>query len=361
METQFTQRPGDNFREGMIVASPPHQGAVAWCAVFAGAVASAALSLILLLLGTGLGLTLVSPWANEGISGTSFGISSILGITVISLLASAIGGYIAGRLRTRWLDTPSDEVFFRDTAHGFLSWSVATLGTAALLTSVIGTIVGGGVKAAATVAGNTAAMTGGAAIGLAASNNNNGEDKNGASESGNMPMLYLLDSLLRNNSNSQNTDAQNTNAQQTNNQQADNQQSPLRSENSPDATAENPSAYSVGPENRNMHHNIPKAEIARIFMNAIATGSLPENDLKYTAQIVARSANIDQQTAEKRVADTFAALQTKLQEAESSAREAADTARELSAKTSLWLFISLLIGAFVASLMAVYGGRQRDL
>lgn len=355
METQFTQRPGDNFRDGMNAAPPLHESAVAWCAVFAGAVASAALSLILLLLGTGFGLTLVSPWASEGISSTTFGISSILGITLISLLASAIGGYLAGRLRTRWTNTHNDEVFFRDTAHGFLSWSVATLGTAALLTSVIGTIIGGGVKATAAVAGNAASMASGAAVAAAA---NNSDDKSGTHERNNMPMLYLLDSLLRNDTNapqptrvSQPTDAP----------QPTNQQSPLGSENSPDTAVENIPASSARTENMGRQHNAPKAEIARIFMNAIAMGSLPQNDLQYAAQLVARTANIDQQTAEKRVADTFATLQTKLQEAETLAREAADTAREVSATAALWLFISLLIGAFVASLMAVYGGRQRDL
>src|SRR5690606_22986280 len=135
------------------------------------------------------GLTLVSPWSSEGISTTSFGVTSILGVTVISLLASAIGGYLAGRLRTRWTNTPRDEVFFRDTAHGFLSWSVATLGTAALLTTVVGGIIGGGVKAGAAVAEGAGNMVGGAALMM-----HGNEDKN---PQANSPLPYLLDSLLR--------------------------------------------------------------------------------------------------------------------------------------------------------------------
>lgn len=186
-------------------------------------------------------------------------------------------------------------------------------------------------------------MAGGAAIALAA---HNSDDKSGMHERHTMPMLYLLDSLLRSD---------------TNAPQPTNPQSPLGAENSPATAAENTPAPSSGEKNMARQHNNPKAEIARIFMNAIAMGSLPQNDLQYAAQLVARTANIDQQTAEKRVADTFATLQTKLQEAETLAREAADTAREVSATAALWLFISLLIGAFVASLMAVYGGRQRDL
>src|SRR5215510_9656349 len=109
------------------------RSAVSWGAVFAGAAAAAALSLILLLLGTGLGLSSVSPWATEGIDASTFGVSSIVWITFMQLAASAVGGYMAGRLRTKWTDTQGDEVYFRDTAHGFLAWAVATIATAALL------------------------------------------------------------------------------------------------------------------------------------------------------------------------------------------------------------------------------------
>ncbi|HCS63715.1 MAG TPA: hypothetical protein DIW64_06260 [Cellvibrio sp.] len=99
----------------------------------------------------------------------------------------------------------------------------------------------------------------------------------------------------------------------------------------------------------------------RIIVHGISTDSLPQNDVKYAGQLVAEATGIDQQTAEKRVADSFTMLREKLDEAETAALAAADKAREVSAYTSLWLFISLLSGAFVASLMAVYGGRQRDL
>jgi hypothetical protein len=54
-------------------------------------------------------------------------------------------------------------------------------------------------------------------------------------------------------------------------------------------------------------------------------------------------------------------MQTKLRDTETAARDAADQARKASAYVTLWLFISLLIGAFVASLAATYGGRRRDL
>ena len=341
METQFAHRPDNNYREGVISNQPVNDSAVAWCAVFAGAVASAALSLILLLLGTGFGLTLVSPWSSEGISSTSFGVSSIVGITLISLAASALGGYLAGRLRTRWLNTHIDEVYFRDTAHGFLSWAVATLGTAALLTSVIGGIMGSGVKAGAAIAGGAAtAASGVAASGTATALMADNSESNTA-------LTYMLDSLLR---------------KDTASAAADNsQQQPVASENPVDGELATEPAPQANNNTSRMQSDAHKGELMRIIVHGISTDSLPQNDVKYAGQLVAEATGIDQQTAEKRVADSFTMLREKLDEAETAALAAADKAREVSAYTSLWLFISLLSGAFVASLMAVYGGRQRDL
>ena len=126
---------------------------VSWGAIFAGAAAAAALSLILLMLGIGLGLSSVSPWRQDGLSAAAFGVSTIAWITLTQLVASGMGGYLAGRLRTKWAAIHTDEVYFRDTAHGFLAWAIASLATAALLTSVIGSIVSGGVQAGASVRG----------------------------------------------------------------------------------------------------------------------------------------------------------------------------------------------------------------
>jgi hypothetical protein len=128
--------------------------AVSWGAIAAGAATAATLSLLLVMLGVALGLSSVSPWSTEGIGATSFGVSTIIWLTLTQLIAAAMGGYIAGRLRTRWIEVPSDEVYFRDTAHGFLAWAVAALITASLLTSTLGSILGRGVQAGASVAGS---------------------------------------------------------------------------------------------------------------------------------------------------------------------------------------------------------------
>lgn len=128
-------------------------GAVSWGAVIAGAVGAAALSLVLFVLGSGLGLAVVSPWNHEGASGTAVGVGTIVWVTVVQLLASALGGYLAGRLRSRWIQTHTNEVYFRDTAHGFLAWAVATLLMATLLSSALTGLVTGGAKAGAAMAG----------------------------------------------------------------------------------------------------------------------------------------------------------------------------------------------------------------
>jgi hypothetical protein len=298
--------------------------AVSWGAIAAGAAAAASLSLILLILGVGLGLSSVSPWTRDGVSATSFGVSTILWLTLTQLLASGMGGYLAGRLRTKWTEVHRDEVYFRDTAHGFLAWAVASLATAALLTSAIGSILGGGVQAGASVLGGTASIASAAAAAGMAQGNESG------------PAGYFVDSLFRRNISGTPATA---------------------------ATAE-AGAATTGPATGGdvVEHytNRDTAEVSRIFMNVgLAAPLLPE-DLRYLGQMVAQRTGLSQQEGEKRVSEVYAKAQEKLRSAEQAAREATDKARKASAFSALWLFVSLLIGAFIASLAATYGGRQRD-
>jgi len=117
--------------------------AVSWAAVAAGAIAAAALTLVLLAFGAGMGFSAVSPWSNSGVSASTFQIGTGLYLICVAMLASAIGGYIAGRLRTRWVGVHTHEVFFRDTAHGFLAWGFATVLSAAFLAAAASNIAGG--------------------------------------------------------------------------------------------------------------------------------------------------------------------------------------------------------------------------
>jgi hypothetical protein len=124
------------------VTNHVHSSGVSWEAVFGGAVVTAALSLILLALGTGFGLASVSPWSNAGASAATIGMAAIVWLIFMQIVSSSMGGYLAGRFRTKWVGIHSDEVYFRDTAHGFLSWAVALVATAAFLTSAAARMAG---------------------------------------------------------------------------------------------------------------------------------------------------------------------------------------------------------------------------
>ena len=281
--------------------------AVSWAAILAGAAGAAALSLILLILGTGLGLSSVSPFSGQGVGGATFGISTIAWVTLTQLAASGMGGYLAGRLRTRWITTHTDEVYFRDTAHGFLAWAIATLATAAMLTSAIGGIVG-------TSANTAGAVAGGA--GTAAAAGATSAKPDGAGNG------YFVDSLFR------------------------------KDTAAPAAGAAVPAAGDTGQST---------AEAGRILASGLADGTLPADDVRYLGQLVAQRTGLSQADAEKRVNDDFARMKAKADQVKTQAQEAADKARKASAYGALWLFVSLLAGAFLASFAATFGGRRRDL
>jgi hypothetical protein len=121
----------------------PSIAGVSWAAVAAGAIVTCALTFVLLAFGVGLGLSVVSPWAGAGVSATTFKIGTGLYLIVIAMISSSIGGYLAGRLRTRWIGVHSDEVYFRDTAHGFIAWALASVLGVLLLASPAGSLISG--------------------------------------------------------------------------------------------------------------------------------------------------------------------------------------------------------------------------
>jgi hypothetical protein len=107
-----------------------------------GAFAASASYLILLALGAGFGLSVVSPWSNTGASASTAGVAAIVWLILIEIIASALGGYLTGRLRTKWALIHSDEVYFRDTANGFLAWAVALVISVTFLASAAASLVG---------------------------------------------------------------------------------------------------------------------------------------------------------------------------------------------------------------------------
>jgi hypothetical protein len=149
----------------VIVETEPAPGsAVSWSAILAGAAVSAGLSLILLLIGSGIGFSVMNPWSSGAVATTTKA-ATVAGIyvTVTAVMASAVGGYLAGRLRHLWLGTHPHEAFFRDTAHGLITWAVATVASVALLGTVTSNLTGTAARGAGMGADMAAAREGGTA------------------------------------------------------------------------------------------------------------------------------------------------------------------------------------------------------
>lgn len=287
------------YAPGVATAAETQRSGVSWGAIFAGAAAAAALSLVLFILGSGLGLASISPWSYN--SAAAIGISTILWISFTQLAASAVGGYMAGRLRTKWTSIHNDEVYFRDTAHGLLAWAVATLLTAALVGGAARAAMSGAIDAGAGAAKVAALAGAGAAAGAAKE----------ATDSGLNPVDYFSDMLIR-------TDK---------------------------APADAAGA---------------RAEVVRIFGTSLSAGALSTDDRAYLAQMVAARTGLAAPDAEKRVDEVYGKVSTTMANAKAKAKEAADTARKASAGAAIWMTVAMMLGAFVASLAATFGGKLRD-
>ncbi len=126
----------------------PRSG-VSWAAVAAGAFVAAALSFSLMALGAGIGLSSISPWPSSGLSTARIAPGAIVWIVLVQAASCALGGYLAGRLRTTWVAVHTHEIYFRDTAHGFLVWAVGLVISAFFLSSMTASIAkeGGNVSA----------------------------------------------------------------------------------------------------------------------------------------------------------------------------------------------------------------------
>jgi hypothetical protein len=273
---------------------------VSWGAIFAGAAGAAALSLILVMLGSGLGFSAMSPWASEGASAKTIGISTVVWLALTQIIASGLGGYLAGRLRVKWSNMHGDEVYFRDTAHGFLSWAVATLVAAVLIVGSVSGIVGSGVKAGASA---VAGVAGTAAVAAGSAAGNTSSDQYG----------YFVDTLFRD---------------------------------------DRPAAVS---------DDAARGVVVRIFTKTLANdGNLATEDRNYLAQLVAQRTNLIQADAQARVDQVYGQAKQAVADAKLKAQQAAETAAKVAAMSALWTFVALLCGAFVASLAAIWGGRRRD-
>ena len=151
MSDYATISTGDAYVGPVPAAAESRVSAVSWAAIAAGAFANLAISAVLLMVVAGLGLTEISPHPSSGVSATTFVVTTGIAAIVVQWIAAAMGGFLTGRLRSKWTGIHTHEIFFRDTVHGFMSWALATVVSGFLLASSASSMLGTSVEAAATL------------------------------------------------------------------------------------------------------------------------------------------------------------------------------------------------------------------
>lgn len=272
---------------------------VEWGAVLAGAFLAAAISFVLLTFGAAIGLSAASPWPNSGVSAKLIATLAVLWAMMQQIGAFMAGGYVAGRMRSRWYETTQHEVEFRDGLHGGLVWAVGIVIGAALAMATAGAAAKTGID----VAGRAVA----------------------AASSSAEPMDAVLDNMLR-----PTTVAQAAGAP------------------TPPAAAA-PAPTTTRARSTAANSDETRSEVARMLSSAVASGSLSDQNRAYLAQVVAQRSGLSQQEAERRVNEAFTA-----------AREAADKARKAAILTGFVTAASLIISFGAAWWAALRGGQHRD-
>ncbi|ASR89314.1 MULTISPECIES: hypothetical protein [Alcaligenes] len=296
-----TTQLGSETALGTHAGAESSHSAVSWGAIIGGAVIAAALTATLLIGGTGLGFMAISPWGNDGASGTTMAIGTIVWLFVTQIVAYGIAGYVTGRLRTNWAGVHGDEVHFRDTAHGFLVWAVSVVVSVFLLGSGVASVVSGTAQAGANLAGAGVGAAS-AVVGQAGKDHAQGPG-----------LSYFTDALLR----------------------------------------------PADPANASAHTGNPEREVSRILARSLKEGEVSQQDQDYLLRLVANRTGLTPEQAKERLDSVQMQAKETAEKLEQQAREAADTARKAAAAFALWAFASLLVGAFVASLAATIGGRAR--
>lgn len=271
--------------------------AVNWSAIIGGAFVAAAVSVLLLALGSGLGLASVSPWLGSNPSPTTFTAMAAIWLIIVQWLSSGLGGYLTGRLRTKWVEIHTHEVFFRDTANGFLAWAVATVFVVGLAASSASSLVAGSTRTAATIAGGALR---GASQGMAQN----------ATQPSN-PAEYFVDTLFR-----------------------------------PAQPNPNASASEV------------RGEAERILATSLSGSSIAPADRTYLAQLVAARAGISQADAEKRVDDVVAKVKAAEDKARQIADSTRKAAASFAFFTFVSMLIGAFIAAVAA---AVGGQQRDEI
>jgi hypothetical protein len=272
---------------------------VEWPAVLAGAVLAAALSFVLLTFGVAIGLSATSPWPGSGLSAKVIASIAIFWVMAQQIGSLMIGGYVAGRLRTRWHET-GHEADFRDGLHGGLVWAVGVLISALL------------VFATAEAAARTGAevVAGKAAASVASTTD---------------PMDAVIDTMLRPTATAQAPAA-----------------APPAAGAATQLARPRPSTPPTGAEDT-------RAEISRILAASVTGRGLSSENRVYLAQLIAQRTGMTQQEAERRVDGAV-----------NGAREAADKTRKAAILTGFVTAAGLILSLGAAWWAAMKGGQHRD-
>ncbi|WP_395017891.1 hypothetical protein [Dongia sp.] len=337
---------------------------VSWGAIIAGGVAAAALTVLLWTLGAGLGLIAVSPWSNEGASAETVGIGVIVWSIIIEAAAFGVGGYLAGRLRTKWANMHGDEVYFRDTAHGLVTWALGTLVFICLVASVAGQVARGTAEVGGAVGGAAIAGAGTAAAATAPGMMAAGPRGGGMEAMRGNPMDYYVDLLFRP-AGAQGAASQGavTGTDTTTSATGSTTDTTTGGTTTTPGTTTMPAPMPMPMGDQAADQRQARGEILRIAATSFRDGTLtlaPE-DKTYMAQLIAQRTGMSQQDAEKRIDEVTAKVKAAADEAATKAKEAADAARKAGAALAMWTVVAMLIGAFVSSYAATIGGRHRDL
>jgi hypothetical protein len=263
--------------------------AVSWAAIIAGAFVAGAVALMLLALGSGIGFSAVSPGAGTGGTVTAFTAGTAAWLIIVQWLSSGLGGYLTGRLRTKWAGLRTDEVFFRDTAHGFLTWCVATVVTAALVVTLASSVAGSATRALTSVLGQAVSGAAqGATQGGGGSSNASG---------------YFVDMLFRTDHPTQNASEQDV-----------------------------------------------RTETTSILARGIANGSISDEDKTYLAQLVSARTGLSTDDAKKRVDNVIGQFQAAETKVKRTADQALKAAASLSFYTFFSMLIGAFIACVAAAL-----------
>lgn len=330
---------------GVEIDANPRTSAVSWSAVFAGAVIATAVTFALMVLGAGLGLTLVSPWWEANAEATTIAVSTVVWLIVMQWASAGVGGYLTGRLRTRWTRVHSDEVFFRDTAHGFLTWAVATIIVAGFASHGLMGAFSSGTQAVGQAAGT--AVEGAS---------------DAASDALTDPTAYFIDALYRPAGPA--TDAASADGPTSAPSSASAAPAPTAPGAITPPTAAAPTApgTTTTPQSSSAASapssdtTSVRAETTRIVLRGMTAETFPPEDKSYLAQLVASETGLSPEEAEGRVNQVLQGLA----DAKAEAQAAAEEVREAAITLSVVAFVSLLVGAFIGSVAAALGGRHRD-